>query len=553
MLRVKALDANKDLKTLPTTAGDEIFDLGSQRIKDGKAISLFFSGGSGTAVKRVMGAHKMIHPALHVKISRGWISIIEAHLGVALGQSPKGKIGVVTSLAGTMQDESDKSVQMKLHHAYPKKMESGQLSVFKQKTGLVLDPRTGEPMRFSDGRLALCAEDHLWAFLSILMYKDYIIDALRSGDNVVFLGNGDNVLNYSREGMSGFFDKARKEGKPLATVSIFAESSGDKQGGFSAEVTYEVTYREKRTGDIFTEEITIPRIVEISELPTRDKKQTGFTAIDLLEESEQGKKGEKSDFYKRCEQNHWFIEDIFKEDPANPDSPDKAVAFNVAFHAIDLVLYAARIFGLDENDPELIQKLDKIPAQDWANRVVGLGNEVVKSILPDKGVPNEVGSEEIVGLMTQQKVQDLIFNTVLRLLDNPGLPKPEVMGLTGNRMDFFAPYKGKKQKVPLPGGGVMTDSTEKAVEEYDLFANRFIYEDFVKRWVASDKTIPVDDDGREVVTAVILPESLDEIKAAAHAGVERLKLPVHFTPSAAPLSATMRGQNDVLRKLSTAA
>ncbi|MEK7850878.1 MAG: hypothetical protein AAB275_03255, partial [Deltaproteobacteria bacterium] len=230
------------------------------------------------------------------------------------------------------------------------------------------------------------------------------------------------MLNYTRAGMVEKIINAREEKRPLATIAACTASAGDKKGGFAAEVTY----RNKRT----QEEYIQKEMREVSEFPTRDKDASGFSAENL-------KGQELTEFYRQAEKNGWFIEDIFG---------NKKVAFNNAFYAMDARLLIARIFGLDENSPELLDKLEKIEPQAWSDRIVEIGESVPKTVQPEKKVPTEDNEDEVKGYMTEQAAQDFIVNS-LALLGREGSVVPKFEILLTHRKDIFLPYKGTLQVV----------------------------------------------------------------------------------------------------------
>ncbi|NQV04215.1 MAG: hypothetical protein HQ532_01835, partial [Candidatus Omnitrophica bacterium] len=458
---VEALE-EKDLSFISEDKSNPVVLLGKQAIEKGEIVSVPFMGGSATTVKREIGQHKMVHKALKVRIKKagrlvtGWISIAQARLGLIFGQNTNSKVVVVTSVDGTKEGESDKSVRDLLDTEYSEARNSGQINVSVQKAGLVLDTKTGLPLMFKDRHIATCAENHLWAFLSILMDKALVIDLLENSSGILSAGNGDNILNYPRASMVGEILKARKDGESIATVAMCSPSKGDKKGGFAARVTY----RNKETG----EEITQIEFREVSEFATRKKGDkakkipgTGYEAIDFFGE-------EDTDIFKRLDKEKQFIEDIFG---------DRSVAFNVAFYAVDLRLFIARIFGFDETKSDLIARLKGVDSQYWVDRIIELSEKVPETIQPEKKVPNEDNTDNVKGYITEQAVQDFIVNS-MGLLAKDGI-SPAVDIKLGDRKDTFLPYKGKKQSVLREDGSEVMGDDGRPREDYDLIANIAVY------------------------------------------------------------------------------
>ncbi|MEI6631204.1 MAG: DUF4922 domain-containing protein, partial [bacterium] len=491
--RAEAL-TDADLSFIPTASSDPAVQLGQEAIDKGEVVSVPFCGGAATTVKKTMGRNKLVHKALQVIVDKGgrrlkgWISILQARLGFILGQNIASRIVVVTSVGGTKEGESDRSTLETLNDHFGQQLRSGQIRVAIQRNGLVMDVQTGEPLRFADGSIATCAENHLWAFLAVLSDKDLVVDLLEHSNGILSAGNGDNVLNFVRAGMVGQILKARQEGRPVATVAICTPSAGDKKGGFAVKVTY----RNKKTG----QKITRIEFREVSEFPTRDKVATKFDGVDLAKE--QG-----SDFFTRCEQNSWFIEDIFA---------GRKVAFNVAFYAVDLRLVIARIFGLDENDPELLKKLISIDSQAWVNRVIVLGQLIPRTEQPAKGVPNEDNSSKVTGYITEQAVQDLIVNALTFLSRGDSVPDVEI--LLAERKDVFLPYKGTPQSVIDRDGNVVNDpQTQKPIEAYDLVANQARYAGVTAELAARGHYCLLAED--EKVLEVLPTTDIEQIKQAS--------------------------------------
>jgi len=486
VIHVEALSED-NLEYISEDSNSESVKEGNKAISEGKVVSVPFMGGSATTVKKKIGKQKMVHEALKVRVQRGdkidteWINIAQARIGFILGQNKDSQVVVVTSVDGTEEGDSDRSIRDYLDKEYRTEIAKGQMGASIQRAGLVLNPTTGEPLKFSDGHIATCAENHLWAFLSMLMDKNLITHLLQNSDGIVFVGNGDNPLNYPRKGMAGEILKARKEGKSVATIAVCSPSRGDKKGGFAAKVTY----RNSVTG----QEISQVEMREVSEFPTRTK-ETGFKAVDLSKE-----RGD--DLYKRLDEEKLFIEDIFG---------DKNVAFNVAFYAIDLKLFIARIFGFDENDPELIKNLVNIDKQSWTDRIIDLAERVPETVQPNKEVPNENNTDRVNGYITEQAVQDFIVNA-MGLLPKNGVT-PEVKILLGARQDIFWPYKGTDQDVVREDGSVVMDESGKPKTDYDLIANMNLGIGAVKRLAANGHYISLGENDRVIE---ILPVTLQEV------------------------------------------
>jgi len=96
-----------------------------------------------------------------------------------------------------------------------------------------------------------------------------------------------------------------------------------------------------------------------------------------------------------------------------------------------------------------------------------LVENVPMTVKPDKSVPNEDGTDEVKGYVTEQAVQDFIVNA-LGLLDKKGMPKPVADFLLSARKDTFLPYKGEPQ-IPLDAEGNVSRNEP---PEYDLIANQ---------------------------------------------------------------------------------
>ncbi|MEW5767598.1 MAG: hypothetical protein AB1797_08245 [bacterium] len=476
IVKVKALAEGDGLASLPTDPQDERVKLGRKAIEEGKIPSLVLSGGTSTSVKETIGAHKLTHRALKIKTAgkQTWISITHARLGLLLGQSRGAKVVVVTSCS---PKESDKSIRKNIEENYRGKLESGQIQPIIQRMGLVLNPDTGVALRYKDGHIVSCAENHLWALLSVFADKDLIIELLETTEGILSFGNGDNILNYVREGMVSEIERARRENKGVATVAVCVPSAGDRKGGFAAEVTY----RNKKTGRTFTQR----EFREISEFPTRGRE--GFKAIKLETADDQ-------EFYQQCEQKGWFIEDIFGE---------KKVAFNIAFYALDLRLFFLRIFGVTE-----ITELRDIDKQTWVDKIKGIGNNVPATIKPDKKVPNEDNTDTVTGYITEQAVQDFIVNS-LNLLGGEGEAALRVEIFLAERKDVFLPYKGTKQAVLDEEGKVV----EGEADQYDLLANMPRYTGVIRELSEKGHHCVLDEKGA-VIEEVCPVSSLEEIREA---------------------------------------
>ena len=472
-----------------------VFGFGETLVSNAIMVSLAFAGGSATTVKKILGKNKLVHLALKVTTPRDyekWISLLHARAGMILGQNPHSKIVFVTNVEGYTFGESESSTLEFLNKEYSGELASGQMYNVNQRSGFLLDSRTGQALRYNDGHLAIVAENHLWAFMALLFNKDKIIDIIQNTTGIISLGNGDNILNYPREGMLGEIEYARRmHGRAVVSVALAALSAGDRKGGFAAKVIY----RNSLTNDEFHQ----IELREISEFPTRGT--SGFSAIDISGE-------ESSEFYKLAKNNKWFIEDIFK----NEDGTEKQVAFNVAFYAVDLRLIISRIFGLNENDRDLARRLKEIDDQEWSDKITEIGEAVPAIAHVAKGAPNENGTEEVSGYMTEQMVQDFIVNS-LALLETPdGLPQPEVVIRLSERKDFFLPYKGKNQHELDESGNPVTDpNTGKPIENYDLIANQKRYAGVIQDHLGNGHQLVLGPN--EYVTQVI-PIDLEMVKKA---------------------------------------
>ena len=494
-------------RILKTKERAAVYGFGETLIGNAIMVSLAFAGGSATTVKKIMQKNKLVHLALKVKSSSNrirWISLLQARAGLILGQHPSSKIVFVTNIEGTVKGESESSTLDFLENEYSQELDHGQIFNVNQRAGLILDPTTGNLLRFKDGSLAIVAENHLWAFFGLLLSKKKVLDILQNTSGIISIGNGDNILNYPRPGMLGEIEFGRRlQGRPIATVAIAALSAGDKKGGFAAKVTYENT----QTGAQF-EQIELR---EISEFPS--KGGCGFNGIEISEN--------ETNFFKTASEKHWFIEDIFRK----TDGTDKKVAFNVAFYAVDLRLIIARVFGMDETDRNLTFQLQNINDQDWVDRIVSLGESVPAIEHLNKTVPNEDGSDEVEGYMTEQMVQDFIVNA-LPLLENPrGLPDPEFVIRLVERKDFFLPYKGKKQyELDEDGNVVIEPVSGKPHELYDLIANQKRYSGIIKDHLQEGQQLVL---GPNEFVSEIIPVDLDAVKLVNQQVKGSNKIPFH--------------------------
>ena len=472
-----------------------VYGFGETLIANAIMVSLAFAGGSATTVKKILRKNKLVHLALKVKTSASkekWISLLHARAGMMLGQNPNSKIVFITNVEGSIAGESESSTLEFLRNEYKHELSQGQIYNVNQRSGFLLDEKTGRPLRYQDGHVAIVAENHLWAFFGLLLDKNRVVDIIQYTTGIVSLGNGDNILNYPRAGMLGEIEYARRlQARAVATVAIAALSAGDKKGGFAAKVTY----RNTDTGDEFHQ----IELREISEFPTRGK--SGFSAIDISGEG-------STKFYEAAAKNRWFIEDIFQ----NPDGTDRRVAFNVAFYAVDLRLIIARIFGLSEDDRELPRKLQQIDSQEWVDRIIDVGEAVPAIEHLSKGAPNEDGSEEANGYMTEQMVQDFIVNALALLDSQDELPQPEVVIRLCERKDFFLPYKGKSQyQLDEDGNPISDPSTGKVIETYDLIANQKRYAGVVRDHLSTGHQLVL---GPGEYVKEVIPIDLDMVKEA---------------------------------------
>ena len=472
-----------------------VYGFGETLIGNAIMISLAFAGGSATTVKKIMRKNKLVHLALRVKTPQNeakWISLLHARAGMILGQNPHSKIAFITNVEGTDVGESESSTLEFLRKEYINELSEGQIYTVNQRSGFLLEPKTGRPLRYKNGHLAIVAENHLWAFFALLLDKNRVVDIIQNTTGIISLGNGDNILNYPRAGMLGEIEYARRlHGRAVATVAIAALSAGDKKGGFAAKITY----RNSETGDEFDQ----LELREISEFPTRGN--AGFSAIDISKEK-------ASEFYRLVTENRWFIEDIFQ----NENGGQKQVAFNVAFYAVDLRLIISRIFGLQENDRDLVRALKLIDDQIWVDKIIEIGEAVPAIEHLTKEAPNENGSDAVKGYMTEQMVQDFIVNALAILNTPEGLPEPEVVIRLCERKDFFLPYKGKNQYELDEEGNPITDpGTGKTIEKYDLIANQKRYAGVIHDHYQAGHRLVL---GPNEYVEEVIPVELDIVKEA---------------------------------------
>lgn len=471
--KVEAVEAlaegDPDVKPLETDEKSLVYKFGKKIIERAIVTSLVFAGGSATTVKKALGKgarHKLIHLALKVAtnlVPEKWINLMQARIGLLLGQNPESRIILATNVSGVREGDSDHSVRQYLGENYKDAVKTGQIDIAIQRSGFVLNTVTGNPMRYKDGHVATVAEDHLWAFMSLLLNQKKVIEILGSTAGIISMGNGDNIINYARAGMAGEIEHGDLvEERKVATVPIGTPSAADRKGGFFARVTY----RNTRTGAI----VKKIEIREVMNFPTRDKAATGFDAIDLKGE-------EETDLYRWLDQKKLFIEDLFH----NADGSWKSVAFNVAFYATNLRLLAARAFGLNEDDPHLLFKLRSIDRQAWVDKFLSIADQMPATIEPQKGAPNEDSSETVKGYMVGQKVQDLIVNGLGLLPISEGVTVPEIRPRLSPREDTFLPYKGTDQSVLGRNGKIAPPDVARTIaggarlETYDLVANQLRY------------------------------------------------------------------------------
>ncbi len=435
---VKAL-GNTDVEPVPQQPDDKRVQLGEEAIRKGQIVAVPFAGGSGTTAKPfTKGVNKLVYKIFQAVIEKDgvvrpgsqWLSPILVRLGLLVGQNSR--IIVPTSVDGPRPGGSDEVVNQLLNDQYPQLVKEGKISDVRQRVGLPLNQQ-GYPMRYKDGHVATVAENHLWAFMSVLLNKDLMIDVLKHSSGILSMGNGDNILNYTRPGMVGTILASRGTNRPVGTVAITTPSAIDRKGGIAVAVTY----KSRITGKTITQN----EFREISEFATRDKKKSGFDAIDFANEDT------NSEIYRSMDEKKLFIEDLFNDEQGHP----KEVAFNVAFYAVDVRLMIARIFGLDENDPDLVGKLEKIDSQKWVDTLQEFAKQVPTTIKPAKKAPSDDGADTVTGYSFEQAVQDFIVNA-LALLKVDGKPTPIAEFLSMPRSECFLPIKYMKQ-APLNNDG----------------------------------------------------------------------------------------------------
>jgi len=464
-------------------------------IEDGQVPSEIFEGGSAVSTKKVIGegGHKMVHPALQVVTNLGrtiWISLNQARIGLLLGQSSKSRMFIVTNIGGTKEGESYRSVQRDLRLNYGPQLKSGQIKVDLQRSGLVLD-KDGYAMHFKDGHVAVLAENHLWALMSLFLHKEQVMDVLKNTLGIISVGNGDNPFNYLRAGMIQPILDARNTDSPIATVALTTPIPGFRKGGITVDVTY--TNKEDPT-----KTITQTEFREISEFATRNKADTKYDAIDFSKVQESTNQADK-DLYAKFNEKGWFIEDLFA---------DKKVAVNVAYYAMDARLFIARMFGLNEHDPNLIQELDRIDNKAWVDTLLSFANKVASKDFPDKKVPDEDGSEanSVTGNVFQTDVQNLIVNG-MGLLAKEGLPTPRADVLISPPGSMIG-YKGASSPFLDRNGNVIPELGE----GYDLIANQEYYAGLIEGLLEQGHPLVLGEG--EHVTRVIPATSVEEIREA---------------------------------------
>jgi len=511
------------LSQLAETPGNTVYDTGMAAINAAKVSSLVFAGGSATTVKKTVGRNKLVHPALFVRTNLSaepeWISLLEARIALIQGQNENSRIDIVSSVGGTRQGESDLDILEIVSRVYGENAAKGLVNVVKQRSGLVLDTKTGEPLRFGDGHVATVAENHLWAFLSLLLNQGRVVNLVQDTEGVVIAGNADNILNYPRAGMVGEILEARNRGEAVATVAVTTPSAGDRKGGFAASVTY----RNRITG----EERTQVEMREVSEFLTR--KGSGFKGIEITKE-------EAPELYSQAETNGWFVEDIFA---------DKKVAFNVAFYGVDLKLIAARVFGLDETltGEALSRQLAAANAQQWIQTILDLVSKVPFTEQPQKSVPDEEGRNPVKGYMTEQAVQDFIVNALALLESKHGRPAAKVSIVAADRNNLFLPYKGTDQNVLDRAGNERKDIPA----TYDLIANMERYGGVVEELSAKGHQVKLG--GGKVITEV-LPVTLEQVITASHA--EQAEAGVLFPASRSELRSPEEVRDSIQTAMRTA-
>jgi len=454
-------------------------------LKEGKVPSVPFGGGTATIITREMATsgqkirNKMTHLAYKAvvriggKLVQKWINVAEARIAFIYGQSDSSQVDFITGLTGPILADTDRRIRERLleNPEFKKRIESRSLKLHVQRAGLLLNPQTGLPVKFNNGLLTLCGENHLWAFLAFLADKETVIDRLKTTSGIFMVGNGDNPLNYPRAAMVDKILQARAKGERiLSVIAGFAPAAGDIKGG----IMLTVTYRNKKTG----ETITRDEMHEISELPMRTKNYLGGIYLD---------KESYPKLYEYCTDNNLFLEDIAR---------DKKFNINVAFYAVDIRLLVARCFDLDEKDPELETKLNAIDEQSWVDGITDLSQKAFATTQPGKKVMAEGSDEQAVGWMEEQAVQNLIMapNLFGEDVANSSVELPR---------NSFAGYKGTNINIVTVDndGKVVVDSKE----DYDLIANLGLIQHAVKVFNKENPNFFI---------KRVLPSDLDEVKIA---------------------------------------
>jgi len=500
----------KELKRM-AESGD-IFKLGEAAIVADKGVAQMpMAGGASSTVRGLTGFNKLVHAALKVKVAiagkvetiEKWISIFQARVGLIFGQNPKTKVYPITSVSGAEYAESDRELRTTLAKDYPAEMDAGQIRVAIQRLGLCLNPKTGYPLRFSNGHVTTAAENHLWALMPVLMDKDLLVDLLNTTNGIVSIGNGDNILNYTRPGMVGALLDARDRGKPLATVALCSPPAGDKKCG----VALKITYLDKNTGKKYTR----LEFRETSEFPTRNA-DFGYGAVVIAKDDPR---------YAEYEKKGLFIEDMLK---------DKAFPVNVAFYAVDLKLIIAKMLGItgalkDMKDQDIIDRLQNTTNDEWIGKALDIAYKARVVPVPAKKVYNEDGTELRTGWLEERAIQNFIVNGLRGVNE-----ELEAEMLVTDRGGVFLPYKGTPQDILDADGNKITDRKviepildanrvfgDKVVKDgknqegqvYDLIANMKLYASVVDRLKKQNIDIKLGD--KEAVIEVDPVMSLREI------------------------------------------
>jgi len=497
----------------------DVYELGAQAIQstDKGVGQVVMAGGQSNTVRSLIGYNKLTHLALKVvtgirKKMEMMINVIQARLGLILGQNPSSKITVITSYAGTNLGESDGEIRTSVNTSNPEEFDSGQISLAVQRSGLALNPKTGFPLRWQDnaiqkGQVVTCAENHLWALMALLMDKKAVAEKLRTTNGIMSIGNGDNIFNIMPPGMAGTLLQAREQEREVATLAVTVPSEGDKKCGVWLKITYEKPNGEKITREEFR---------ETSEFPTRDAK-TGYSAVVIPKDDPR---------YAEYERKGFFIEDMLK---------DNKYPVNVAFYAIDLKLIIARFLGIDGpvkqiSDEQIVQRLDGMSDVEWKDRMLQLAYKVRAVPSASKKVANEDNSEKLQGYVEEQAIQNLIVNG-LPLIS----PKLEAVTMTANRKTFAA-YKGVPQPILDENGNQVTDPAviaeftkpnahygEQVVtgnNVYDLIANQLMIKGSYDR--LKNAGIPMLLGNGRKVESITPITSLDEIKDKSDARFEEV-------------------------------